>query len=114
VFFKDSGMRDIVLNRLFDFKDRGDQGQLIENYVFNRLSEIYDKDMIRFWRTTDKQELDFIVSTSSNEGLALEVKLKCPRAKPAGNKKFIECYPGFQFRIISYALDKGCSWILKL
>ncbi|MBW6499943.1 MAG: ATP-binding protein [Bacteroidales bacterium] len=114
VFFKDSGMRNIVLNRLFDFKDRGDEGQLIENYVFSRLSEIYDKDMIRFWRTTDKQEVDFIVSTSSNEGLALEVKLKCPGVKPAVNKKFIESYPGFQFRIISYALDKECDWILKL
>jgi uncharacterized protein len=114
VFFKDSGMRNIALNRFFDFRDREDQGQLIENYVFNRLAEIYDKDMIRFWRTTDKQEVDFIVSASFNEGLAFEVKMKCQGIKPAGNKKFMESYPDFQFRIVSYAMDKGCNWILKL
>lgn len=33
VFFKDPGMRNIALKRLFDFRDREDQGQLIENYV---------------------------------------------------------------------------------
>jgi predicted AAA+ superfamily ATPase len=102
------------MNRLFDFRDREDQGQLIENYVFNRLSEIYDKDMIRFWRTTDKQEVDFVVSALNNEGLAFEVKMKCPGIKPAGNKKFMESYPDFQFRIISYQTDKRCTWILKL
>jgi len=78
VFFKDSGMRSIALNRLCDFKDREGQGQLIENYVFNRLSELYDKDIIRFWRSTDRQEVEFIVSASFKEGLAFEVKMKCP------------------------------------
>jgi len=114
LFFKDSGMRNIALNRLFDFRDREDKGQLIENYVFNRISEIYDKELIRFWRTTDKQEVDFVVSASNNEGLAFEVKLKCPGTKPASNTKFLESYPGFQFRIISYQTDKKCTWILKL
>ncbi len=114
VFFKDSGMRNIALNRLFDFRDREDQGQLIENYIFNRLAEKYDKDSIRFWRTTDKQEIDFVISTSSNQGLAFEVKLKCPETKPAGNKKFMENYSEYQLRIISHDIHPGCYWILKL
>jgi len=114
VFFKDSGMRNIALNRLFDFRDREDQGQLIENYVFNRLSEKHDKDSIRFWRTTDKNEIDFVISTSLKEGLAFEVKLKCPVIKPSGNKKFMENYPDFRFGTISYDIDKACNWILKL
>lgn len=114
IFFKDSGMRNISLNRLFDFRDREDQGQLIENYLFNRLAEIYDKDNIRFWRTKDKQEIDFVVPTSTDEGWAYEVKLKCPGSEPACSKKFLEYHPHFQFRIISHDIHSGCYWILKL
>jgi predicted AAA+ superfamily ATPase len=114
VFFKDSGFRNIALNRLFDFSHREDQGPMLENYVFNRLSELYDKENIRFWRTTDKQEIDFVVSTSFNEGLAYEVKMKCPGTKPPGHKKFMDNYPAYQIRIISHNINKSCYWILKL
>jgi uncharacterized protein len=68
IYFKDTGMRNSALNRFFDFKNREDQGQLLENYFYNRLTNIYDKDNIRFWRTTDKKEIDFIVTTSFKEG----------------------------------------------
>lgn len=114
VFFKDSGMRNMAINRLFDFGDRQDQGQLIENYVFNRLAEIYDKDIIRFWRTADKQEVDFVISTAYKDGLAFEVKMQCQGIKHAGYQKFIQSYPDFRFRIISHEIDDKCHWILRL
>jgi predicted AAA+ superfamily ATPase len=114
VYFKDSGMRNIALNRFYDFKNREDQGQLLENYVFKRLTNIYDKDTIKYWRTTDNKEIDFVVTTSFNEGLAYEVKMKCPNSKMTSEKKFIENYPGYQFNVVSYSPDIECKWIFKL
>ena len=114
VYFKDSGMRNIALNRFFDFKDREDQGQLIENYVFNRLTDIYDKDAIKYWRTADKKEIDFVVTTSFKEGLAYEVKTKCTKLKIKSQKIFTEIYPGHPLEIISYLYGNDCKWILKL
>ena len=114
IYFRDSGMRNIALNRFYDFKNRDDQGQLLENYVFTRLSHIYDKDNIKYWRTTDNKEIDFIISTSFNEGLAYEVKMKCPNSKMISEKKFTESYPDYQFEVVSYLPDEKCKWILKL
>ncbi len=114
VYFKDSGMRNIALNRLFDFKNREDQGQLLENYVFKRLTNIYDKDTIKYWRTTDNKEIDFVVTTSFNEGLAYEVKMKCPASNLLSEKKFIENYPGYSFDVISYSIDNKRKWVLKI
>jgi predicted AAA+ superfamily ATPase len=114
VYFKDTGMRNIALNRFFDFKDREDQGQLIENYVFNRLTDLYDKDAIRFWRTIDKKEVDFVITTSFKEGVAYEVKLKCRNLKMDSKKRFTENYPNYRLQTISYLPDDACKWILKL
>lgn len=87
VLFKDPGLRNIALNRFFDF---------------------------RYWRTTDKKEVDFIVTTSFREGHAYQVKMNCRIGKTTSEKKFIEFYPNFPLEIISYDIDPGCKWILKL
>ena len=114
IYFKDSGLRNSALNRFFDFNSREDTGALIENYVYMRLSELYDSDLIKYWRTSDKNEIDFIINSSFNEGLAYEVKLKCKSEKTGSHKKFIENYPKFPLEVISYEMDKNCKWILKL
>jgi uncharacterized protein len=69
-------------------KSREDQGQLLENYVYKRLTNLYDKDNIKFWRTADKKEIDFVVTTSFNEGLAYEVKMTCRNLNSTSEKKF--------------------------
>jgi hypothetical protein len=114
IYFKDSGMRNIALNRFFDFKDREDQGQLIENYVYNRITDLYDNDAIKFWRTADKKEIDFVITTSFNEGFAYEVKIKCRKINTLSQKIFSENYPGYPLEIISYLYEKDCKWVLKL
>ena len=114
VYFKDSGLRNIALNRFFDFKSREDQGALLENYVHKRLSVLYDTDTIKFWRTTDNKEIDFVIITSFREGLAFEVKLNCKSAKRVSQKKFIENYPDYPLEVISYKIDNDCRWVLKL
>lgn len=114
VYFKDHGLRNVALNRFFDFKLREDQGVLLENYIYKRLLEIYDPDAIRFWRTTDKKEIDFVISTSFRKGLAYEVKMNCKTGKSVSLKKFSNTYTDYPTEIISYDIDKKCKWVLKL
>lgn len=45
VYFKDAGMMNCALNRFYDFQTREDQGQLVENYVYKRLTNLYDKEL---------------------------------------------------------------------
>ncbi len=114
VYFKDTGMRNIALNRFFDWRNREDQGALLENFVYRRLTENYDRNAIHFWRTTDKKEIDFIVNTSGNEGLAYEVKVSCRKAKQVFKSKFTEFYPGYTLEIVSYEFGEDCRWVLKI
>ena len=114
VYFKDSGLRNMALNRFFDFKTREDQGALIENYVYNRLSVLFDTDTIKFWRTTDSNEIDFVITTSFGKGLAFEAKLNCKSASGRSQKNFVNNYPNYPLHIISYNMDNECKWILKL
>jgi uncharacterized protein len=114
IYFKDTGMRNCALNRFFDFKNREDQGQLLENYVYNRLTDIFDKDSIRFWRTTDNKELDFIVTASFNEGVVYEVKMNFQNFNFSSKKKFAANYPGYRFQPVSYNIHNESLWVLKV
>jgi uncharacterized protein len=114
VFFKDAGMRNSALNRFYDFQNREDQGQLLENYVYKRLTNVYDKDQIKFWRTSDNKEIDFIVSTSHHVGFAFEVKMNCNKISRTSFRKFSENYPNYQFQTITHSPGNECKWVLKL
>jgi len=114
VFFHDLGMRNVMINRFFDFNQREDRGQMLENYVFNRLSELYDPDDLRFWRTQDKKEMDFVITTSFGQGLAFEVKMDCPLKLPGSVAAFQENYPTYAFEMLTYNFENGCRQVLKI
>jgi len=114
VYFKDPGLRNIALNRFYDFSSRDDQGAILENYIYKRLTGFYDKDNIKFWRTADKKEIDFVISTSFREGIAYEVKMNCRPGKTTSEKSFSESYPDYPLKIVSYHIDSDCLWIMKL
>lgn len=114
IYFKDLGLRNMALNRFHDFSSRGDRGALLENYVYKRLTGLFDADHIRFWRTTDRKEIDFVVATSFGEGLAFEVKMTCRSGKTNSEKAFQETYPDYPLDVLSHQVDPGCTWVLKL
>jgi hypothetical protein len=114
LFFNDTGMRNVVLNRFYDFDKRADKGALFENYIFRRLSELYGKEQIKYWRSIDKNEVDFVINESFRQGKAYEVKTKCPAKKISAATKFTEKYQGYSFDVISYDLNDNCLWFLKL
>ena len=113
IYFYDSGMRNSLLNRFFEFDLREDRRQLLENFVFRRLNEKYDTDDIRFWRTTDNKEIDFIIDSSEGR-FAYEVKFSCKQKKGNASKIFLEHYPDFSYKTISYDFDAQCLQALKL
>lgn len=96
VYFNDLGLRNALLNRFGAVDSRADKGALLENYFFIRLRQQYDTDQLRFWRTTEQQEIDFIVETSFGDGLAYEVKWNKQGFKPEKLMKFMEAYPNFK------------------
>lgn len=101
VYFSDNGLRNVLVNNFNKISDREDKGQLIENYVFNRLRKLYDADNLHYWRTADGNEVDFIVEQGIKQGLAYEVKYNDTQFKPNKYQKFIEGYPGFELHCVS-------------
>ncbi len=114
VYFYDNGMRNALLNRFLRFEYREDKGVLLENYVFRRLADIHEPENIRFWRTTDKKEVDFVITHDFRSGKAYEVKLDCRLRKRSGYFTFKELYPLFQFEILTYEFCENTQQVLKL
>ncbi len=106
VFFNDLGLRNVLLNRFTNFYDREDKGQLLENYVYIRLKEIYRQDDIKFWRTAAGNEVDFVVSETFGKGKALEVKYKTTLLKKSKYKLFRNTYPDYPLSFVQFDFSK--------
>jgi predicted AAA+ superfamily ATPase len=106
-YFNDFGLRNILINYFAPLDQRADKGALFENYVYKRLSEDFTKDQIKFWRTADGQEVDFIIENTFLSGQAIEVKFNESEAKPNKYKKFTEAYPQFP---LSFWTWQGGHW----
>jgi uncharacterized protein len=87
-----------LLNSFTPWGERLDKGELLENSVFTELTKNKVED-IKFWRTHDKQEVDFIV----NETNAFEVKLKISSFRESKYKVFKKNYPNLKFNLITYS-----------
>lgn len=83
VYFYDTGLRNRIIN---DFKRpqvRVDSGALLENAVFmNLLYVVENKEVIKFWRTKQGAEVDFVLD--GDETAAIEVKTNSVEKPPAG------------------------------
>ena len=97
VFFFDTGYRNALLNSFTPWGDRLDKGELLENSVFAELTKNLVED-IKFWRTQDKQEIDFII----NEKYAFEVKLNKNNFKTTKYKNFKKNYPNVNLNLITF------------
>lgn len=97
VYFYDLGLRNFFSGGFENFETRGDKGQVLENAVFRQLIERFDEDSIRFWRTIQKNEIDFIVDANK----AFEVKINPEKFKEGSYKIFLENYPEISLAIVS-------------
>lgn len=106
VFFNDNGLRNALINNFDRLDDRLDKGELVENYVYNRLKKKYGADDVHFWRTADGNEVDFVALERVNEGKAYEVKYNDVQFKPSKYKKFVASYPDFALQCVSKVVGK--------
>ena len=114
LYFNDTGLRNTILNQLERVNNRLDKGLLIENYIYIRLRQLYGSDAIKYWRTADGNEVDFIISTAFNEGFAVEAKFNIDEFKPNKYKKFIEHYPQYTLQCVAYKTPGNTGNILAL
>ena len=97
-YMLDSGLRNCLLNNFQPINQRLDKGELWEQSFFRLLVDKYGIDEIRFWRTADGKEIDFILP-NQHPPLALETKFDKEQLKIKKYKTFIEAYPAFKFSV---------------
>lgn len=96
VYYYDLGLRNLFL-RNFDIIDlRPDKGQLFENFIFRELLEFVRLDDIKFWRTQNKNEVDFIV----DDKYAFEVKYNINTVSLSKYKLFMNSYNDIKFNFV--------------
>lgn len=103
IYFYDNGVRNAVISNFSQVESRTDAGALFENYVVaERIKrKEYTGDYARswFWRTTAKQELDYI---EEKDGKLSAYELKWnPRRKASLPLSFRNAYPDAKFVVIN-------------
>ncbi len=71
IYFVDLGLRNAILNNFSPLDARNDKGKLLENFVLNEL--LFEGFEIKYWRTTAKAEVDFVLIKNGNI-IPVEVK----------------------------------------
>jgi predicted AAA+ superfamily ATPase len=80
---------------------RIDKGELWKNSCFRLLADKYMPEEIRFWRTADSNEVDF-VAPDIPEPFAIEAKFNDSMIKPNKYKKFTETYPNLPLQFVCF------------
>ncbi len=105
VFFYDLGLRNFLNNDFNNIELRADKGSYFENVVFREMLIKHGLENIRYWRTQDMHEVDFII----NEQLAYEVKFK-EATSESKYHLFKTTYPEIQFSFLTF--EKIMEFIL--
>jgi predicted AAA+ superfamily ATPase len=102
IYFNDLGLRNILVNYFAPIQMRIDKGELFENLVYRKLLEEEEKDSIKFWRTADGNEVDFVVESSYLKGYAVECKFNEEQINPKKYNKFMDTYPQIPLKFLSW------------
>lgn len=98
VYFYDIWLRNYFINNFENLEQRLDKWAIIENLVFKNLLSNYKIDNIKFWRTQNKNEIDFIV----NDKIAIEVKSKKESFNFKKYSVFTESYPNIPLKCLDF------------
>jgi predicted AAA+ superfamily ATPase len=92
VYLLDTGMQNSLLNNFQPFTFRVDKGMVWETMYYKLLCEKHGTDDILFWRTTDGNEVDFVMPYLEKP-YAIEIKYDQALVKSSKYKKFETTYP---------------------
>lgn len=99
-YFYDLGLRNFFLDNFDRPEKRSDKGAYAENIVFREiLNRGKNTGQIKFWRTQDKKEVNFVAGKE-----AFEVKASAKKTDWKKYAQFRKQYPGINFQIISEEL----------
>ena len=103
VYFYDSGFRNSLIDNFLPFELRPDKGLIIENFVAQMLKS--QGHQIRFWRTKNKSEVDFV---TEKDGMitAYEVKAGSEGNVPRSLLGFIQKYSPKEAYVINKDISK--------
>ena len=108
-YFNDIGMMNYAAGRFGNLVNEQDLGFVFQNFIFNELrKKISGNTEIKFWRTTDKAEVDFIID-KINETIPVEIKFKHLRKDniPRSLRSFIKKYKPKTAYIVNLSLNKN-------
>lgn len=98
VYFFDTGLRNFIVNDFRGLDEREDAGFLLENAA---AMQILKRGLsLNFWRTKQKQEIDFIVDLENNKKIALEIKKTAEFPKTL--YEFQASYPEISLAVLYY------------
>ncbi len=101
VYYADLGLRNSLLNDFSPIGLRTDRGELLENYVYLRLRQIAEDEQIKYWRTQNRQEVDFVVQHDNGMAVAFEVKWNENTFRASKYAHFQKTYPEIPLSCIS-------------
>lgn len=103
IYFYDNGIRNAILSNFLPLRSRTDIGALWENFLiserFKLVSNLGERPLSYFWRTTQQQEIDYI-EENHNKFHAYEFKWNLSKTA-AISKTFANAYPGSSFEVIT-------------
>lgn len=106
IYFADLGLRNLALENFSKAEQRLDKGQLLENAIFNELKLCLRNSLgkIRFWRTKQKAEVDFVI-IKGKQLLPVEVKYSLKKPKISlGLRNFLEKYQSKRAFLINLSI----------
>ncbi len=101
IFFYDLGLRNALINNFEPIENRGDVGQLFENFVISEFLKYNNYGnfgySFNYWRTKSGSEVDLVLSKPNHEIVAVEIKSTSQRI----NQSFASRYPTAKVVVIS-------------
>jgi len=107
VFFADTGLRNLAVKYFAGFSTNRDKGKLLENFIASAIAR-YSNGTVNYWRTKDKNEVDFIYKDYYGAVVPIEVKaadIKKPEIT-RGLKTFIKKYSPKKALIVNLYLEE--------
>jgi uncharacterized protein len=101
LYFADLGLRNSLLNNFAPIGERDDRGELLENYLYLRLKQSVGEEMVKYWRTQNRQEVDFVMQRDDGRAAAYEVKWKEDSFRASKYAFFRASYPDIPLSCIS-------------
>ena len=105
VYFLDCGVCNYFQKNFSNVSLRQDSGALFETVVLSQLNIIYNEIEIKFWRTKQGQEVDFIIQKNTLLlGFEVKYKTKLKSTDFRGITSIMNRYRG-EFKLVSLAMQ---------